>query len=144
MRTIILTGVILSLLAQDSGSDLDKLQGTWKVIDVEAQGQKAPADVVAKTPITLTITGNKYVEKLAGKVVEEGTVKLTPDKSPRQLDIVIGSGNDKGKTQLAIYKVEADTLTVAIGPAGDKMRPADFTTKAGSEISVQVFRREKK
>jgi len=133
----------LLLAAQDAG-DLDKLQGSWRLIGLEAQGQKAPAGDVAKNPITLTFTGDRYVEKLRGETVEEGTIKLHPERSPRQLDIRIGTGDDKGKTQLGIYKLEGDTLTVAIAPPGSTDRPAAFTTDAGSKFGVQVFRREKK
>jgi uncharacterized protein (TIGR03067 family) len=143
-------GVVLAVLVaswavpQEARTDQEKLQGTWRVAAIEEQGQKLPAEKVAKLELTLTIQGDKYNEKVKGETVEEGTIKMQADKNPRQMDILIATGKDKGKTQLAIYKLEGDTLTVAIAPADSKERPTRFTTEAGSSFGVQVFRREKK
>ncbi len=150
MRTKVFAAAALGILmttwtaAQEAKTDLDKLQGTWRAVSLEAQGQKAPAEAIEAAELTLTITGDKYVEKQKGETSEEGTLKFHPDKNPRQLDIHIGTGKDKGKTQLAIYKIDGDAFTVAIAPAESKERPESFTTKADTPYAVQVLRREKK
>jgi uncharacterized protein (TIGR03067 family) len=127
-------------LARQPGTDRDRLQGTWRAARVQAPGGKAK-DV--ESGLTITFRGEKYAERVKGEVVEEGTFTLRPEKSPKQIDIRIGTGKDKGKTQLGIYKLEGDTATFALAPPGSTERPTGFTAPAG-KTSVQVFRREKK
>jgi uncharacterized protein (TIGR03067 family) len=129
-------------LAQEPGTDLDRLQGKWRAVRVQAPGEKAKG--VEDAGLTITFRGAKYAERVKGEVVEEGTIKLRQEKSPRQIDIRIGTGKDKGKTQLGLYKLEGDTATFALAPPGSTERPTAFTAPAGGKTSIQVFRREKK
>jgi uncharacterized protein (TIGR03067 family) len=150
MRRRFLMSVALGILgtalatAQETRTDLDKLQGTWRAVDQEIKGKKVGEKQFEKIALTLTIAGSKYTEKMMGETSEEGTFKLTTDKNPKQMDIHIGSGKDKGKTQLALFKLEGDTLFVAISPAESTERPTSLSTGPDSKFVVQIFRREKK
>jgi uncharacterized protein (TIGR03067 family) len=129
-------------LAREPGTDRDRLQGTWRAVRVRAPGEKAKD--VEEAGLTITFRGEKYAEQVKGETAEEGTFTLRPEKRPRQIDIRIGTGKDKGKAQLGIYKLEGDTATFALAPPGSTERPTAFTAPAGAKTSVQVFRREKK
>jgi uncharacterized protein (TIGR03067 family) len=129
-------------LARQPSTDRDRLQGTWRAVRVQAPGEKAKD--VKEAGLTITFRGEKYAEGVKGETAEEGTFTLRPEKSPRQIDIRIGTGKDKGKTQLGIYKLEGDTATFALAPPGSTERPTSFTPPAGGKTSVQVFRRAKK
>jgi uncharacterized protein (TIGR03067 family) len=89
----------------------------------------------------MVVKNEKYTFEI-GDMTETGTLKLDPSKTPATLDIKIADGPDKGKTQLAIYKLDGDTFTLCFArPEQD--RPKEFTAKAGSEHAVFVFKRQK-
>jgi uncharacterized protein (TIGR03067 family) len=78
---------------------------------------------------------NKGDEK--DKEVENGTYKLDAAKKPAAIDLIIGKGGkDEGKTQLGIYKLEGDVLTVAIAEANSKTRPSSFEGVKGVEVTT--------
>ena len=85
-----------------------------------------------------------YIQLINEMSVEEGTYKLDPDKSPKTIDNLHGSGAHKGKKQYGIYKLEGDTWTVCMTQPGAAKtdRPKDFTTKNTSNV-VFVFERVK-
>ena len=149
MRGTCLSIVAFALLAagspllggnKDSGASvLKKIQGTWRFVAHEANGQKTPADEVAK--LKITFTGDKYAISRDGKVVQEGTNKLDPSKTPAHIDAKITEGDGKGHTMLGIYELKGDTIRVCFDTAG-KERPTRFTTKDG-QMEV-VIQREKK
>src|SRR5580704_8177213 len=89
--------------------DKDSLDGTWLPSEAELGGQKFP-DEVRKT-IKLVVKGDKYTVTV-GKAVDEGTVKLDAKAKPKALDVTGTEGPNKGKTFLAIYERDGDTLRV--------------------------------
>lgn len=135
------------LLAADSPKDdaakkdLDKLQGTWKLVSYETGGNKAGEEDLAGSK--MVIKGNKYAYTSADQD-EEGTMKLDPGAKPAAVDLKIESGNDKGKDQVGIYKLEGDTLTFCFAHPGEKERPKEFSGREGSSNLVFVLKREKK
>jgi uncharacterized protein (TIGR03067 family) len=119
------------LLAADApkeevSKDLDKLQGTW---------------VGSDGTMKLVIKGNKYTFTSAGDN-EEGTLKADASKKPAALDIHISKGPQEGKTQLAVYQLEGDTLKICYAEP-DKERPTELAAKDGSGQGMLVLKREK-
>lgn len=132
----------VGLLAADSADeaakkDLEKWQGTWHAVSIQTDGKLTPADQLQK--ITLTVKGADYHFQ-NGAFSEHGTYKFQATKNPKQLDIVVGDGKDKGKVYLATYKVEGDELTICLETANAK-RPTEFTGRAGSGQVLEVWRR---
>ncbi len=132
----------IGLLAADSvdeaaKKDLEKWQGTWHAVSMETNGKFTPVDQLKK--IKLTVKGADYHFQ-NGDFSEHGTYKFQATKNPRQLDIVVGEGIDKGKVYLVIYKVEGDELTICLETANPK-RPTVFTGRAGSGQVLEVWRR---
>lgn len=99
--------------------ELAKIQGTWAVTTFN--GETVPAEA-----LYLVITGDKYEQWQSGSVDERGTVKLDLKTKPVSMDLVITEGNDAGKTQVGVYELAADmiTMTVTLAIAGEKGRPA--------------------
>src|SRR5437763_1600474 len=102
-----------------------KIEGTWIGISGITDGKKLPDDVLAKVMLTVVVKEGKYSVLVEGKEVESGTYKTDAAKKPPHLDVTIGKGKDEGKTQLGIYKLDGEMLTVAFGSAGAKERPKD-------------------
>jgi uncharacterized protein (TIGR03067 family) len=133
-----------SARADDRG-DLDKefkkFQGVWTFASVEAGGKKAPADQLKGA--TITFAGDKFTVKKGDEVIQAGTQKLDPSRSPRTIDVTMTEGLNKGAVMLGIYEIDGDTLTVCFDEAGKK-RPTEFKSPAGSATFVNVHKRVKK
>jgi uncharacterized protein (TIGR03067 family) len=108
--------------------DQEQLQGTWRYVSFEANGEKMPADQLKR--MTVTYEGDKWTVKDGDTVVVSGTQILDPSKNPAQMDSVIAEGEGKGTTMLGIYELKGDTMKVCFDPSG-KERPNDFKPKDG-------------
>jgi uncharacterized protein (TIGR03067 family) len=75
---------------------------------------------------------------------EEGTMKLDPTKKPATIDLAITSGNDKGKSQVGIYKIDGDSITICLARPGETDRPTEFkSTEENGNILVTIKRKKK-
>jgi uncharacterized protein (TIGR03067 family) len=145
MKKLLASIVCLSLaglvgVAAGGEKGAAKLEGTWMATGGIADGKKLSAEVVEKTMLTIVIKDGKYSLNVQGKEIETGSYKADPSKKPPTLDISIETGEDKGKKQLGIYKLDADNLTVAIASAG-KDRPKNL--EGGADIDVTILKRKK-
>jgi uncharacterized protein (TIGR03067 family) len=89
----------------------------------------------------LVIKSDQYTVTV-GAQTDKGTVKLDPSKKPKEIDIVGTEGPNKGKTILAIYELDKDTLKVCYDLSG-KARPTEFKTKADTMQFLVTYAREK-
>jgi uncharacterized protein (TIGR03067 family) len=138
---LVLALVLSFALAARSGDakDDDTLQGTWLPSTAEFGGKMFP-DEIRKT-IKLVIKDDKYTVTV-GKDVDQGTVKLNPAAKPKEIDITGTDGPNKGKTFLAIYERDGDTLRVCYDLSG-KSRPTEFKTKEGTQLFLVTYKRAK-
>ena len=138
---VVLTLVLSFSPATRSGEakDRDTLQGTWLPSKAELAGKKFP-DEVRKT-IKLVVKDDKYTATV-GSQVDQGTIKLNPATKPKEMDITGTEGPNKGKTILAIYQRDGDTLRVCYDLSG-KSRPAEFKTGEGTQLFLVIYEREK-
>jgi uncharacterized protein (TIGR03067 family) len=124
---------------QDAASDKKALDGRWVPTAAELAGAKF-VDEQLKS-ITLIIEGDKYTVKI-GEAVDKGTVKVDAAAKPKALDIMGTDGPNKGKTMLAIYEHQGDTLRVCYDLAG-KNRPTEFATSKERPFFLAVYKRAK-
>ncbi len=143
MKRVIASLVCLGLVtAWAAGGATDtKLEGTWVTTASFAGGKKATEENLKKTMVTVVFKKGAYTVTSQGKKVEAGTYETNATKKPATIDVTITEGDDKGKTELGIYKVEGDTLTIAVAPHDSKQRPKSFEPAAKGE--VMVFQRRK-
>lgn len=138
----IVTGVFLALgssLGADDKPGKINMDGTWIPTSAEIAGKKFPEDIL-KT-MKLTVKEAKYTV-VVGKVMDEGTLKHDLTAKPMTVDIVGTEGPNKGKTILAIFELDGDTLKVCYDLSG-KARPTAFETKADSQLFLVTYKREK-
>lgn len=110
----------------------DTLEGVWLPSAAELGGKKFP-DEVRKT-IRLELKGDQYIVTV-GTEPDRGTCKRNPSAKPKALDITGTEGPNKGKTILAIYERNGDTLRVCYDLSG-KSRPVEFKTTEGTRLST--------
>jgi uncharacterized protein (TIGR03067 family) len=131
--------LLLSPVATSDDKDGDGLQGTWLPATAELAGKPFPEEV--RKSLKLVVKDDKYTVT-AGKSVDQGTVKLNPAAKPKELDITGVEGPNKGKTILAIYERDGDTLRVCYD-LGGKERPKEFMTREGAQLFLVTYKREK-
>jgi uncharacterized protein (TIGR03067 family) len=125
---------------KEGGSDLKKLEGTWKLVSGVNNGKELGDKTVKGA--RLVIEGDRHTVKV-GRNTYKGTHKLNMSKSPKTIDISDTEGPFKGKTVLGIYELDGDEFKICYAPPG-KPRPKDFTAKAGSGHRSHVWKRQKK
>lgn len=117
----------------------DTLEGTWLPSAAELGGQKFP-DEIRKT-IRLEINGDQYTVTV-GTEPDRGTCKLKLSAKPKALDITGTEGPNKGKTILAIYERNGDTLRICYDLSGQS-RPAEFKTVVGTRLFLVKYKLQK-
>jgi uncharacterized protein (TIGR03067 family) len=122
--------------------DRKRYEGTWQVISLEVDGNKASEEDAKKITVINEADG-KWAIEVDGNVVAKGTSEIDPTKKPRTVDLTMTEGDDKGKTFLGIYELADDTRTVCLAQA-DKDRPTEFAAPGGSGQILAVLKRVKK
>ena len=116
--------------ANPAKEELRRLQGRWELVSCSLGGKPMPVTPGAEADV---IRGDRLTTVKGGEVVASWRVTLDPAKAPRRMDLK-GEG---GKLQLAIYRLDGDTLTVSYkGERGATGRPADFRPGAGVWVVV--------
>src|SRR5262245_6850514 len=124
----------------DLKKEVRKFQGTWTIESSETGGKKLPAGDLKG--LIVTFVGDKHTVKNGDEVVQVGTQKLDPSRSPKAIDVTMTEGPNKGAVMLGIYEIDGDTLKVCFDPKGKK-RPTEFKSAPGSENFVNVHKRVK-
>jgi uncharacterized protein (TIGR03067 family) len=137
----IFPGAAGSAAADDaSKKDLEKIQGHWAEVSYVVDGVKVPDDEAQA--LFRSMKDDKYTIFQFKKVIGKGTFKLDASTKPKTIDATTTVGG-RSLTLLGIYELDQDTLKLCFAPPG-KPRPADFTSKKGSEHRLSVWEREKK
>jgi uncharacterized protein (TIGR03067 family) len=142
LRPIVVLTLVLSFALTARGGDdkdSDTIQGTWLPATAELGGKPFPDEV--RKSIKLVVKDDRYTVTV-GKQVDQGTVKLNPAAKPKELDITGTDGPNKGKTILAIYERDGDTLRVCYDLSG-KARPTEFKTREDTQLFLVTYKREK-
>ena len=141
-RIVAVLAVGLLLAADDKKDDKDKdakkLEGTWAVVSLERDGQKAPDEQAKGITVTFA-AGGKVTFKTPDKEIN-GTYKVDAGKKVKEITL---EANDE-KTLYGIYKLDGDSLTICAVDTSADERPAEFATKEGSKARLVVLKREKK
>ena len=124
---------------EDKG-DLKKLEGNWAVTSWKQAGAGLDADQLGTAK--WTVKGDKYWFEMSD-VGEEGTIKLDPTKKTPTIDLTITEGNDKGKEQPGIYKIDGDTVTSCFARPGEKDRPTEFKSTEDDGFILVVMKKKK-
>ena len=120
--TIVLLGALL-LEASCSTlhkSDSNALQGKWEGYEIGRPTQNTCRVVISGNTLEFWRATNDWCK---------GTFTLRQDTNPKQLIGVMSECDDPqyvGKTLLAIYRIEANTLTLAGSAPGSVEAPASF------------------
>jgi uncharacterized protein (TIGR03067 family) len=141
---VLVGGLVLAGDAKDEAikKERKKYEGTWQVVSLEVDGNKASEEDAKKITVINEANGKWRIE-IDGKVVSQGTSEIDPTKKPKTVDLTETEGDNSGKTSLGIYELEDDTRKVCVARTGEK-RPTEFAAPAGSGNILAVLKRMKK
>jgi uncharacterized protein (TIGR03067 family) len=125
---------------KEDKDDIKKFAGDWTVASWKQGGADLDADRLEAAK--WSVKDNKYTFEMDGNA-EEGTIKLDPTKKVPTIDLTITGGNDKGKEQPGIYKIDGDTITFCFARPGGTDRPKDFTSTEDDSNILIVMKRKK-
>jgi uncharacterized protein (TIGR03067 family) len=119
-------------------AELAKLEGTWKAVSCQIDGEEAPAEAIASMS-TVKVKGSEYSFSSGqkGKIT-----MIDPTTSPKTVDYKNDGDDDELTTQTGIYKLEGDTFIDCI-TFGGKDRPKEFISKKGTGHILTKYERVK-
>ena len=118
-------------------TDLDRLQGVWRVTALRMDGRDVAAGDLAAASIA--IDGDRFVSKGMGAVYE-GTLHVKARATPKAFDMLFTAGHAAGVRNVGIYKLDRDTWTICLATRGTK-RPGRFASTPGSGIALETLTR---
>ena len=92
--------------------------------------------------LSVTVKGDVMSVQEKGQPIVAFKLKLDASKTPKTIDFTYEDGQDKGKSELGIYKLENATFTFCVNDIG-KERPSAFATKEKTTISLVVLQKAK-
>jgi uncharacterized protein (TIGR03067 family) len=121
--------------------DAESLKGQWSVVSVSTGGQAVEADLIKDLKMafddkTYTVTGSEPFP-------EEGNYTIDASKSPKTIDFDIKKGQEAGKLQLGLFKIDGNKLTIVVSRAGSTERPTSLKVEPGSPITEIVLEKAK-
>ncbi len=119
-------------------AELQRFQGTWRVESWAEGGKPLPA--AEATGRTVFFGNNLFVVRSGAKIVQAGTLKLDPAKSPPTFNGVVKQGDPRDGVLLGVYSLDAGTLTLCYDPKGQD-RPTTVKPDADAALTVAVLKR---
>jgi len=121
--------VVPAAWGDDAAEDLKKLQGTWHVTKGVAGGREVAREVADDSRF---VVDGEIMTYESSRDKGSAKIKLEAGKKPRQLDVEVLDGAEKGKKRLGIYELAGDTLKLSM-TRGEK-RPESFDAKPQDDV----------
>lgn len=117
--------------------ELSSLQGTWRVVALEMEGARVSSDSFRGARVV--VDGDRF-ESLGMGVPAGGTLFLTEESQPRELEIRFDHRPHAGLSSFGIHELSHDVWLICLGLVG-RPRPRRFVTASGSGHALQVLQR---
>lgn len=144
MNRLLLVSLVTSLMlaADDPRSDLNRLQGSWRVASTEYDGKPA----MAPEKVVWVFSGDDLLIKTAGRAKSRHRIGLgsaiTPKAINRYFTTAMG-GDSILVTQRGIYRLDGEILWICFGDVAED-QPTEFASKPGSRATLVKLKRGEK
>jgi len=119
--------------------DRQLIEGTWRVVALEVDGNKASDDDAKKITVVNGPDGT-WTLFSEGKEVGKGANSFDPTKTPKTIEFTQTEGEGKGNLYLGIYELGENTRKLCFAPPG-KDRPREFISMPGTDHILVTFER---
>ena|SRR5436305_7348248 len=127
--------------ADEAAKDLEKMQGTWRLVSGERNGEKLSDEDIKG--VVRTFQGDSFEAKRDGRTLSKGKVKLDPSAKPKAVEVMATGRDGQEVTIKGIYEIDGDMMKTCLAQPG-RDRPKEFAAKEDSGHSYYVWKREKK
>ena len=117
-------------------TELDSIQGTWDIVQLEVNGTQMDAEAFAGSRII--VDGDAFVTEAMGAAYS-GTVRLDSATRPKAIDLHFTAGVEQGNLNRGIYERNGDEWTICLNTTGGG-RPTAFATSADSGFALETLR----
>jgi uncharacterized protein (TIGR03067 family) len=142
LLALVAVGALVGVgVAQDTDvkKEMKKFEGEWKIEKYEGP-MAPPEDEQAK--VRFIFKGDTVTLIVDGKKVGAATFKIDPSKKPKTIDLDMTEGKNKGKTSLAFYAFEGETLKWCATERFNE-RPTEFKASEENKQGVLTLKRIK-
>jgi uncharacterized protein (TIGR03067 family) len=135
----ILATLLLPVMVRGDDDKKDNgLEGTWKFVSLESDGEMAPPTVIEKW--RWVIRDGEIHMGDAAQGEQKSSYKLDETKKPKTIDMTALDGDQKGKTLKCIYQLDGEILKICL-PEGkqaneEQSRPTEFDGGKGRSLIV--------
>ncbi|MEM6474279.1 MAG: TIGR03067 domain-containing protein, partial [Planctomycetota bacterium] len=116
------------------------LQGQWKAIRFNAEGQDLPDSAIEN--LQLTFSNGIYVMNV-GQELQTGTFDVSTDSSPMAMTINIGSGKQKGQKRHGAFKLLEEDRLLIVFATNEEDRPTMFVPDKQGNAILAVYEKTK-
>jgi uncharacterized protein (TIGR03067 family) len=129
---------------QDAKKELEKLQGTWELVEVVHGGKQVPKEALAGGKAVITGDQMTLAESANDNEPRKFRIVLKPDLNPKGID-TIALNRDNDHTSPGIYRLDGDTLKICSPNVKEiKERPTEFKAGEGSRLVILTMKKVKK
>jgi uncharacterized protein (TIGR03067 family) len=121
--------------------DRKHIEGTWRIIALEVNGNKAPGED-AKSLTVVNSPDGTWSLRSKDREISRGASSIDPMKKPSTIDFEVTEGPGKNDQHLGIYELGEKTRKLCFAPPG-KDRPTEFSSTPGSGYVLVTLEREK-
>jgi uncharacterized protein (TIGR03067 family) len=115
--------------------ELERLQGDWKIVELEMEGQNMPA-----MDARISIHGDRFTTSGMGAEYT-GRVEVDSSKEPKHINLIFENGPEKGNTSVGIFEILDDqTWKICLTTQGAN-RPQRFATAPGTGHACEMLKR---
>jgi len=118
-------------------SQLRDMEGVWDYVDLEVDGTKIPASMLASS--RLLIDGDRFRME-SPEANFEGVFTIDIEKVPNRIDIEFVEGPEAGNWSYGIFELDGDHFKICLGLTGAE-RPEAFVTSEGSGHALENLKR---
>jgi uncharacterized protein (TIGR03067 family) len=118
-------------------TDLDGLQGSWRIVSLEMDGYAFPEQALAGA--SLVIEGDQFTSLGMGTEYR-GTIRVDSSSAPKSFAMHFTAGPERGNVNLGIYEIDDSCWRICLATRGST-RPQKFASQSGTGIALEVLRR---
>lgn len=128
----------------DAKKELEKLQGTWELVEVIHSGRVVPKEGLVGGKVVFSGDQMTLTESAKDTEPRKFKVVLKPDLNPKGIDTIALNRDNDNTVSPGIYRLEGDTLKMCSPNVKElKERPTEFKSDKGSKVVVLTLKRVK-